>query len=71
MDNNQKIANEILKIYANSYLERNNIVDSTTDLKNSGVVEEKGVLYGNQIFTLQTIIQEELKILGLDLNEIL
>lgn len=71
MDNNQKIANELLKIYADSFLKRNNIMDSATDLKNKGIIEEKGVLYGNQIFALQNIIQEELKIFGLDLVEIL
>jgi len=71
VDNNQKIANELLKIYADSFLARNNIMDSDTDLKNKGVIQEKGVLYGNQIFTLQNIIQEELKILGLDLVEVL
>lgn len=71
MDNKQKIANELLKIYADSFLKINNIMDSDTDLKTHGITQEKGVLYGNQILTLQSIIQEELKIFGLDLVSLL
>lgn len=70
LSTNEKI-NELLKLYVDAYLGRKNIIDSTTDLKNYGVDNEKGKIYANQVLTLQAIIQEELAVFGLDLAKLL
>ena len=65
----EKAINIIIQTLADAYLRRNKEPNMATLLAEKNVKDEQGVIYNAHIVVLQKMIDEELRIVGLNLEE--
>ena len=65
----EKAINIIIQTLADAYLRRNKEPNMATLLAEKNVKDEDGVIYNAHIVVLQKMIDEELRIVGLNLEE--
>lgn len=65
----EKATNIIIQTLADAYLRRNKEPNMATLLAEKNIKDEDGVIYNAHIVVLQKMIDEELRIVGLNLEE--